>query len=216
MLKGCEYQFWTWIWKPQIWNFWNTECFQFSVDSFLSNCWFYYLFLYMPQQRNLEFWTYFSVISFLCSAEKKGFQMQLFKKSGSNPIWFWKLERNPFQTWKRPFLVYFKRATVWHRGDKCGMSKKFPFYLCFHKKIANNGKSFWLQYFLFIIALVSFHFSIVYTEDGRSTSVFLLYGQIRQGQMANFLAFIASKSFHLWNHHIPQMKWHNLRHILMY
>ena len=43
------------------------------------------------------------------------------------------------------------------------------------------------------------------TEDGRST----------QGWKANFPAFIASKSFDLWNQNIPQMKWHNLRHILM-
>ena len=34
-------------------------------------------------------------------------------------------------------------------------------------------------------------------EDGRSTRVLSLYGQISQGQMADFLAFIASKSFHL-------------------
>ena len=36
------------------------------------------------------------------------------------------------------------------------------------------------------------------------------------GQMANFPGFIASKSFDLWNHHIPQMKWYDLWHILMY
>ena len=35
------------------------------------------------------------------------------------------------------------------------------------------------------------------TEDGRSISVFLLYGQLRWGQMDNFPAFIASKSFDL-------------------
>ena len=35
------------------------------------------------------------------------------------------------------------------------------------------------------------------TEDERSTSVFSLYGQLSQGQMANFPAFIASKSFDL-------------------
>ena len=33
---------------------------------------------------------------------------------------------------------------------------------------------------------------------------------------ANFPAFIASKSFDLWNNHIPQIKCHNLRHTLMY
>ena len=36
------------------------------------------------------------------------------------------------------------------------------------------------------------------------------------GRMDNFPAFIASKSFGLWNHHIPQMKWCILWHILMY
>ena len=40
--------------------------------------------------------------------------------------------------------------------------------------------------------------------------------QLSQGQMANFPAFIASKSFDLWNRHIPQIKWHNLLHMLMY
>ena len=54
------------------------------------------------------------------------------------------------------------------------------------------------------------------TEDRRSTSLCLLYGQLTQGRMANFPAFIASKSFGLWNHHIAQMKWHNLRHIWMH
>ena len=52
-----------------------------------------------------------------------------------------------------------------------------------------------------------------YMEDGRSISVFLVYWQHSQGRMANFPAFIASKSFDLWKHHIPQIKWHNLRHI---
>ena len=53
-------------------------------------------------------------------------------------------------------------------------------------------------------------------EDGRSMSVFSLYWQLSLGRMANFPAFIDSKSFDLWNHHIPQIKWLNLRHILMY
>ena len=57
---------------------------------------------------------------------------------------------------------------------------------------------------------------VIFTEDGRSTTVFSLYWQLSQGRMADFPAFIASKSFDLWNHHIPQMKWHNLRQILMY
>ena len=36
------------------------------------------------------------------------------------------------------------------------------------------------------------------------------------GQMAGFPAFIGSKPFDLWNRHIPQMKWYNLWHILIY
>ena len=35
------------------------------------------------------------------------------------------------------------------------------------------------------------------TEDGRSINVFSVYWQLSQGRMANFLAFIASKSFNL-------------------
>ena len=35
------------------------------------------------------------------------------------------------------------------------------------------------------------------TEDGRSTSVLSLYWQLSQGQMTDFPAFIASKSFDL-------------------
>ena len=57
---------------------------------------------------------------------------------------------------------------------------------------------------------------ILNTEDGRSTSVCSLYGQLSQGRMDDFPAFIASKSFDLWNQHIPQIKWHNFWHILMY
>ena len=53
------------------------------------------------------------------------------------------------------------------------------------------------------------------TSDRRFTSLCSLYGQLSQGGFANFPAIIASKSF-LWNHHTPQMKWHNLWHILMY
>ena len=36
------------------------------------------------------------------------------------------------------------------------------------------------------------------TEDVRSMSLCSLYGQLSQGQRANFSAFIASKSFDLW------------------
>jgi len=85
----------------------KTECFQFLVNLFLSNCWFYYLVLYKPQQRNLEFWTYFSVISFLCSAAKEGFQTQLFKTRVLTQPDFENPKRKSFQTWKRPYLVAF-------------------------------------------------------------------------------------------------------------
>ena len=57
----------------------KTECFNFQLTCFSANCWFWYFVLYKPQQRNLEFWTYFFFISFLCSAAKEGFQTQLFK-----------------------------------------------------------------------------------------------------------------------------------------
>ena len=43
-------------------------------------------------------------------------------------------------------------------------------------------------------------------EDKKSTSIFLLYGHISQGRIVDFPAFIASKSFHLWN-----LKWKDLR-----
>ena len=49
------------------------------------------------------------------------------------------------------------------------------------------------------------------TEDGRFTSICLLYGQLSQGRMANFPAFIASKSFDLWKHHIPYARHYNPR-----
>ena len=38
---------------------------------------------------------------------------------------------------------------------------------------------------------------VLTTEDGRSTSLCSLYGQLSQGRMANFPALIASKSFDL-------------------
>ena len=60
-------------------GFETPDFFQFSVNLVLSKCWFYHMVLYKPQQRNLEFWTYFSVISFLCLATKEDFQTQQFK-----------------------------------------------------------------------------------------------------------------------------------------
>ena len=53
--------------------------------------------------------------------------------------------------------------------------------------------------------------TVLYTEDGRSMSVCSLYGQLSQGWMADFPAFIASKSFDLWNHYIPRL----VRHLIL-
>ena len=85
--------------------------FQFSVHFFLSICWFYYLVLYKPQQRNLEFWTYFSVISFLCSAAKDSFQTQLFIPSFSNPAFQTQLFETHVLTqpdFENPKKIHFK------------------------------------------------------------------------------------------------------------
>ena len=43
-------------------------------------------------------------------------------------------------------------------------------------------------------------------------SIFLVYWQLSQARMANFPAFIGTKSFDLRNHHIPQMKWQIAAH----
>ena len=51
---------------------------------------------------------------------------------------------------------------------------------------------------------------------GSSMSVFSVYWQLSQGWMADFPAFRTLKSFDLGNHHRPQIKWHNMQHILMY
>ena len=62
---------------------------------------------------------------------------------------------------------------------------------------------------LLLVTAVWAQFSI--TEDGRSMSVFSLYSQLSQGRMAYFPAFIASKSFDLWNHHIGMyLKWNDI------
>ena len=48
---------------------------------------------------------------FFMLISKRGFSNPAFQNSGSNPTWYWKPKTNPFQTWKRPYLVYFKRAS---------------------------------------------------------------------------------------------------------
>ena len=43
-----------------------------------------------------------------------------FQSSCSNPNWYWKPEKNPFQTWKGQFLVYFNRANMQRSGKSKG------------------------------------------------------------------------------------------------
>ena len=45
--------------------------------------------------------------------------------------------------------------------------------------------------------------STLHLYHGSSMSVFSVYWQLSQGQMAKFPAFIASTSFDLWDRHIP-------------
>ena len=71
---------------------------------FLSNCWFYSLVLYKPQQWNLEFWTYFSVIAFWCSAAKECFQTLHFKT--------WVLTQTDIENQKK-ILSNPKKAIFW-------------------------------------------------------------------------------------------------------
>ena len=92
----------------------KTECFQFSVNLFLSN-----FIIWFCTSLSRETWS-FELISqsFLFYAQqqkivfKPSFSNLPFQNSGSNPTWFWKPEKKSFQTWKGPFLVYFKRAIV--------------------------------------------------------------------------------------------------------
>jgi hypothetical protein len=75
----------------------------------------------------------------------------------------------------------------------------------FKKILKKNKTNMKLAKCNFIVYSLSVSvFSIgLFTEDERSMSVFLVYWQLSQSQMANFPAFIASKSFDLSNHHIP-------------
>ena len=70
---------WTQIMKPEFWHIRKTKCFQFPANLFFNNFWFYSLFLCNPQEWNLKFATYFSVIAVWCSAAKESFQTQLIK-----------------------------------------------------------------------------------------------------------------------------------------
>ena len=83
--------------------------FNFHLTLFLSNCCFS-LFVQAstvkPGVLNL-----FLSYCFLMLSSKRRFSNPAFQNSGSNPNWFWKPEKNPFQTWKEQFLVYFQRAT---------------------------------------------------------------------------------------------------------
>ena len=106
----------------------------FSVFLFLSNCWFYYLVLYKPQQRNLEFWTYFSVISFLCLAAKEGFQTQIFKPNFSNPAF----KNSCFLILKTPQKIHFKpeKGHFW-------FTLKGPMFLDSNRLQNLEGQKWW-------------------------------------------------------------------------
>ena len=96
--------------KLNVFNF-QLTCFSAIVDFIIWFCtslsretWSFELisqsFLFYAQQQKRVF--------------KPSFSNPAFQNSGSNPTWFWKPVKNPFQTWKRPFLVYFKRAKDRH------------------------------------------------------------------------------------------------------
>ena len=61
----------------------------------------------------------------------------------------------------------------------------------------NNSKEGFKTHFQLAFVFMHFLKANITTEDERSTSVFSLYWQISQGQMANFPAFIALKYFDL-------------------
>ena len=95
--------------EPEFGNPRKTECFQFSVNFFIRFYWS--VALNKPQQRNLEFWTCFSVISFLCSAAREWFQSQLFKTWLLTQPDFENSKNKSIFNLKKTFLVYFKRAS---------------------------------------------------------------------------------------------------------
>ena len=69
----------------------NVGNFQLTYFSAIVDFIIWYL-LYKPQQRKLEFYIYFSVISFLCLAAKEVFETQLLKTRGLTLSDF---EKNP-------------------------------------------------------------------------------------------------------------------------
>ena len=91
--------------EPEFGNPRKTECFQFSDNLFLR----FYLSVALnkPQQRNLMFWTCFSVISFLCSAASKWFQTQLFKT--------WLLTQTDFENPKMVFCYHNCSNVLWEK-----------------------------------------------------------------------------------------------------
>ena len=124
LLKWSEYQFWTRIWKPKFWNPRKAECLQFLVDSafvdFFSLFWtsrsretwsfklVSQLFLFYAQQQNKVF----------MSTRLKKFKVavrQVIQRKKSENLKngnFWKPKKNPFQSWKRQFLITFKGSLI--------------------------------------------------------------------------------------------------------
>ena len=92
--------------KLNVFNF-QLTCFSAIVDFII---WFCLSSAEKLGALNLFFSHFFFMLS-----SKRGVSNPAFQNLGSNPTWFWKPEKNPFQTWKRPFLVYFKRATKVNR-----------------------------------------------------------------------------------------------------
>ena len=89
--------------KLNVFNF-QLTCFSAIVDFIIWFC----------TSLSRETWSFELILShfFFMLSSKRGFSNPAFQNSGSNPTWFWKPEKNSFQTWKRPFLVYFKRTIV--------------------------------------------------------------------------------------------------------
>ena len=108
-------------------------------------------------------------------------------------------------------LIYFHILTkkwkkVWQNCWDIHFSYTiFSFILGKAELIVTKYWNNWVgsYYSNFVIEVEVFSIRKYITEDGKSTSVFSLYWQTSQGLMANFPAFIASKSFELWNHLIP-------------
>ena len=95
--------------KLNVFNF-QLSCFSAIVDFIIWFC------TSLSAEKSGVLNLFLSHFFFMLSS-KRGFSNPAFQNSRSNPTRFWKPEQNPFQTWKRPFLVYFKRATNFNLSD---------------------------------------------------------------------------------------------------